>query len=471
MAIYISFLFFLLVFLGIGLWSARFAKRNTQDYLLAGKSVPPVLVGLSAIATNNSGFMFTGMIGKTYTMGLSSFWLMFGWIVGDLIVSFLGVKAIRRQANDERVESFGTLLSYWQGRHDRVLKQLVGILAIFLLTLYASGQLIAGSKAASALLDWSTAVGVVIGGVIILLYSAFGGIRASIWTDVAQSIVMAAGMLALVVVGFHKLGGWSGAETALENLPAGYMSIFPKEKFFGEVILFITGWLFAGLAVIGQPHIVTRYMCLDSEKNANRMRVYYYSWYLLFFSFTIIVGLLSRLLFLETSQFDNELALLKMAQEFLPAVFAGVILAALFAAAMSTADSIILSCSAALTHDLLGGKKNLAFAKAMTASVLTAAGLFAVFGNRSVFNTVLDAWSILGSAFVPLILFLLCGGRCSQKVAVAACLLGLLAFFVAQNTSLSQTVEPVAPGILAGFVFLWLADKKLPWVRRRRSTE
>lgn len=460
MFVYFSFLFFLLAFLGIGLWSSRFAGKSTRDYLLAGKSVPPALVGLSAIATNNSGFMFTGMIGTTYAMGLSSLWMMFGWIVGDLTVSFFGVKAIRRRANDERVESFGALLGYWQGRHDRVLQRLAGGVTIVVLTLYASGQLIAGSKAASVLLGWPSVVGVAVGGVIILSYSAFGGIRASIWTDAAQSVVMASGMFVLVAVGLHSLGGWNGIEKALalEGLPADYLDVFPAKPA-GEVFLFIAGWLFAGLGVLGQPHVVVRYMCLDSEKNVSRMRLYYYGWYVLFCGFTMAVGLLSRLLFLDAEQFDQELALLKLTQEFLPGIFAGVILAALFAAAMSTADSIILSCSAALTRDLLGGKKNLAFAKAMTALVLTAAGLFAVSGKRSVFNVVLDAWNILGSAFVPLLLFLLSGKRCSQNIAVAGCLLGMLTCIAARQSDLwPEDVEPIAPGILVGLGFLLLAN-------------
>jgi sodium/proline symporter len=464
--IHISFVFFLLIFLGIGLLSARFAKKTTQDYLVAGKSVPPSLVGLSAVATNNSGFMFTGMIGATYAMGLQSIWLMVGWIVGDLIVSLISVRAIRRQAEDERVESFGSLLGYWQGRHDKVLQRLAGILTIVLLTLYAAGQLTAGSKATSVLLGWSPALGVVIGGAIVLLYSTFGGIRASIWTDVAQSIVMVIGMFVLMALGLSHLGGAGEVGAALQALPPEYMTLFPEKSLAG-VILFIVGWLFGGIAVIGQPHIVIRYMCLDHEDSAPRMRAYYYGWFTVFYALTIIVGLLSRLIFQDATQFDQELALPMMAQQFLPSIFAGLILAALFAAAMSTADSIILSCSAALTHDVLGGKKKkLIFAKAMTATVLVTAGLFAIYGSRSVFKIVLDAWGVLGSAFVPLVIFLALGKRCSQAVAVTACLTGVLAFLAVQNSPLADEVYAAAPGILTGALVLIIAGVMSPQKRR-----
>ncbi len=452
--IHASFLFFLLVFLGIGLLSAKVAKNSTQDYLMAGKSVAPSLVGLSAIATNNSGFMFTGMIGTTYAMGLPSIWLMVGWIVGDLIVSLISLRAIRRQADDEQVESFGSLLGYWQGRHDKGLQRFAGILTILLLTLYASGQLTAGSKATSVLLGWPPALGVGVAGFIVLLYSAFGGIRASIWTDVAQSIVMVCGMFVLMAVGLIHLGGIGQVQAALLALPPEYLSLVPERSLWG-VILFFVGWLFGGIAVVGQPHIVIRYMCLDNEDSAPRMRAYYYGWFTFFYALTIVVGLLSRLIFQDATQFDQELALPMMAQRFLPDIFAGLILAALFAAAMSTADSLILSCSAALTHDVLGGKKKpLIFAKAVTAGVLVTAGLFAIYGSRSVFHIVLDAWGLLGSAFVPLVIFLALGKRCSQKIALTASCTGVAAFLLVQNSRLADEVYAAAPGILAGAVFL-----------------
>jgi sodium/proline symporter len=456
MLIQAGFLAFLLLFLGIGLWSARKAKKTTSDYLVAGKSVPPSLVGLSAIATNNSGFMFTGMIGTTYAMGLPSIWLMAGWIIGDLAVSLLAVKPIRRMADDPRVESFGGLLAYWQGRHDKELQRIAGILTILLLTLYASGQLVAGSKATSELLGWPVETGVLAGGVVILLYSAFGGIRASIWTDVAQSIVMIVGMLVIMLVALEHLGWVDGAALALDKLPKGYMSIFPDKPPTG-IALFILGWLFGGVAVIGQPHVVVRYMCLDKEENTGRMRVYYYGWFTLFYGITIVVGLLTRLVFTDTGQFDQELALAKMASNFLPPLMVGLVLAALFAAAMSTADSIILSCSAALTHDLLGEHpKGLVFAKAMTATVLVVAGLFAIYGDRSVFDLVLDAWGLLGSAFVPLVLFLAKGHRCPQSFAITGCLLGLMSFIAIQSTGLGKEIYAVAPAILAGLLYFFV---------------
>ena len=146
-----SFLLFMLLFLFIGVASVTYSRRTTEDYLIAGKSVSPMFVGLSAIATNNSGFMFIGMVGYTYTYGLSSIWLMFGWITGDLIASLVTVRRIQAVSRNNKIFSFGDLLSRWHGDDHRYLRLVVGLVTLFFLTVYAAAQFKAGSKAAASL--------------------------------------------------------------------------------------------------------------------------------------------------------------------------------------------------------------------------------------------------------------------------------------------------------------------------------
>ncbi len=110
--------------------------------------------------------------------------------------------------------------------------------------------------------------------------------------------------------------------------------------------------------MVGQPHIMIRFISLDKASNINRMRFYYYGWFTLFYGATIIVGLLSRITFPDTSNFDAELALPMLALQVLPEALVGLMLAALFAATLSTADSLILSCSASITRDLCSIKEN-----------------------------------------------------------------------------------------------------------------
>lgn len=453
----LSFLFFLLLFLGIGLASSFQSRRTAEDYLVAGKNVPAWLTGLSAVATNNSGFMFIGMIGLTYSTGLSSIWLMIGWIIGDLIASLLTLNKLHAASRSDKVHSFGGLLAHWHGDKNFLLRRIIGLLTVVFLTLYAAAQLKAGSKATSVLLDWAPEWGILSGAAIVLLYSIAGGLRASIWTDAAQSLVMLTGMVMLIFGGIELAGGWHSAIEKITAVSPGYMSWLPESSPLG-IALFITGWLFGGIAVIGQPHIVIRFISLDNADNLGRMRLYYYCWFTAFYGATIFVGLLSRIVFPESANFDSELALPFMAQQVLPEVMVGLVLAALFAATLSTADSLILSCSASLTRDFLQhseGSHSLWAAKLTTAMVLTSAIVIALNGADSVFSLVLDAWGLLGSAFAPLVILHALGHRIPQTASVTMIAVGLAVFLLWQQFG-SSLIYSVAPGIIAGLLTFFL---------------
>ncbi|MBT8420437.1 MAG: sodium/proline symporter [Gammaproteobacteria bacterium] len=459
-----SFTIFMMLFLLIGVASVLKSRNTVDDYLMAGKSVPPSLVGLSAIATNNSGFMFIGMIGFTYAYGLSSIWMMVGWITGDLVGSLLTVRKIQQVSRGANIHSFGGLLSHWHGTDYRTLRVIAGLMTVIFLTVYAAAQLKAGSKATASLLEWPIEIGVILSAAIVLVYSMAGGIRASIWTDVAQSIVMIIGMGVLVVVGLQIHGGIDPSLAELSEISPDYMSWLPAKESNFHIVLFVTGWFFGGISVIGQPHIIIRFMSLDDEKNINRMRFYYYSWFTLFYAATIVVGLLSRLVIPEVSGFDAELALPEMASGLLPEVFVGLILAAMFAATMSTADSLILACSASVTRDIYQNEQHsLWITKLATFSVLLVAVLIALSGNKTVFALVLDAWGMLSSAFVPMIVMYALGKKLPESMAISMLAVGLITFIVWNRFGMGEIIYSAAPGILSGFVtYMVLAAIKRP---------
>jgi sodium/proline symporter len=455
-----SFLVSLLLFLLIGVASVVQSRHSTEDYLVAGKAVPAWLAGLSAVATNNSGFMFIGMIGLTYATGLSSIWLMLGWILGDLMVSLLTLRRLHAASRSPRIHSYGGLLAHWHGDENTLLRRLIGVLTVFFLTLYAAAQLKAGSKATAVLLAWEPGWGVLIGAVVVLIYSTAGGLRASIWTDAAQSLVMLVGMGLLLFGGVQLAGGWASAVQQLGAVTPHYMGWFPERDGLG-ILLFILGWLFGGAAVVGQPHIVIRFISLDSAQQINRMRLYYYGWFTLFYGATILVGLLSRITFPEGAGFDPELALPMMAQQVLPELMVGLVLAALFAATLSTADSLILSCTAAVTRDFVqhpGRMHSLWFAKATTAGVLGLAVAIALSGADSVFTMVLDAWGLLGAAFAPLVIINSLNRRIAQPLAITMVVSGVVTFLLWQQLGWGDTIYSVAPGIVAGLVVYLLGQ-------------
>lgn len=461
-----SFIGFLLMFAVIGGASMLKRQTTTSDYLIAGRNVPPWLAALSAVATNNSGYMFIGMIGLTYTTGLSSIWLMLGWISGDLAASLLIMKKLRQTAEAQHVHSFGGLLADWQKsgiqhRHFNLLRRVTGILTLLFLGAYAAAQFTAGSKALHVLFGWDLSTGAIIGACLVLLYSYSGGIRASIWTDAAQSFVMIGAMLVLMWAATDSLGSLATVQTELAKVSPTFMNWFPDTSWWG-IVLFILGWVFAGFGVAGQPHIVIRYMSLDDPDNLGRFRMYYYSWFVAFYAATIAVGLLARLILPDAGSFDAELALPMMSMQLLPEVWVGLVLAGLFAATMSTADSLVLSCSASVTRDLLPEHKaGYASTKLATAGVVLIALALSVSGNQSVFALVLIAWGLLAAAFVPLLVIYALGNRVNERTALMVMGAGVSTFFIWREAGLSPLVYEIMPAMLAGLGVFFLLPKTL----------
>ncbi|MGM0634176.1 MAG: sodium/proline symporter, partial [Pseudomonadota bacterium] len=325
----------------------------------------------------------------------------------------------------------------------------------------AAAQFSAGSKALNVLFGWQEGLGALLGAVMVLFYSFSGGLRASVWTDAAQSAVMLTGMLIMAWITVSSMGGIQASWESLNNVSDTYMDWFGADLAFGAAgpLLFVVGWLFAGFGVVGQPHIMVRFMSLDSEESLRRTRIYYYSWYTTFYSLAMIVGLMGRLLLPDIADFsvaeDTELALPTMAAELLPDALAGLVLAGLFAATISTADSLVLTCSAAISRDLLPDRWHSYYLTRMaTLGMVLLALAIALFSNESVFALVLYAWSGLGSAFGPLLILYAIGRRPSQKVAVAMVLAGPLAVFGWQWTGelIVATIYEILPGMVAGFL-------------------
>lgn len=458
-----SFLGFLLAFTLIGLSSVRQSRGTRHDYYLAQNTIKPWLVGLSAVATNNSGYMFIGVIGYTYVTGLASIWLMVGWILGDFLASLFVHARLRKAASDSDEVSYAGALSNWYGSHNSKLQRLIGLVSLVFLLAYAGAQLVAGGKALHVLLNWPTWAGAVTGSVLVTLYCFAGGIRASIWTDAAQSMVMILAMGLLLAVAVHSLGGPSAAINDMQQVQ-GFLDWFPTDLAlpgFAGAALFALSWLFAGMSVIGQPHVMVRFMTLEDSGTMGRARLWYYLWFTAFYCMAIGVGLLSRVHLSDVGSFDAELALPTMALDLLPPVLVGLILAGIFAATMSTADSLVLSCSAAITHDLLPHRVERPLLIKLTTIAIAGCALgLALVNNQSVFSLVIMAWSALASAFAPLLIALCLGDKPSENRSIVSVITGLSVALLWRWVGWHEAVYEGLPGIIAGLSILALKRRK-----------
>ncbi|MFM1802408.1 MAG: Propionate transporter [Planctomycetota bacterium] len=473
--IILSFLFFLAIFVVIGVASSRFSKDTTEDYLVAGRSIPPWLAALSAVATNNSGFMFIGQISYSYRVGIESVWMMVGWVVGDLLAWLIVHPKVRKESERVNVATVPALLSTTETETRRFVMVVSGLLTFILLGVYAAAQLKAGSTALQTLFGWDPQIGAIIGAVIVVLYCFSGGIRASIWTDAAQSIVMIAAMVILLIAASAKVGGPVDLWENLKNQDTKLVQIFPQDLKFGFG-MYLLGMVFGGFGAVGQPHILVRFMALRSVDDIAQARRVYFLWFIPFFLASISVGLYARGLMPDlldipltqglTESQATELAMPEMARRLLPNVLIGLILAGLFSATMSTADSQILVCSGAITQDINPRWHDSYIASKMATLAVTSLALgVALYAGQGVFSLVLIAWSALGAGLGPILILRLFKIKVSSFTMILMMVSGVISVILWNSYGFDGDIFKLLPGMIASFL-MWplgiIIEKVLP---------
>jgi sodium/proline symporter len=463
-----SFFLSLLIFTGIGALSSLSRKSTTEDYLLAGREMPPWLVALSAVATLSSGFMFVGQIGLTYRVGLSSMWWLVGWTVGDLLAWLFVYERLRRLSEERREISVLALLGTRSDKGRRVLVPLAAGLTVFYLAMYAAAQLKAGSTALQSIFGMPASTGAILGAVVVVIYCYAGGIRASIWTDGAQSLVMFVSMALLTAVAAARVGGPPELMAALAEIDPALAQPLPQKLPLGFGI-YLAGMVFGGLGVVGQPHILVRSMSIRDPRRIRTARLYYFLWLVPFYVMAIFVGLYARVLLPDLggagTTLASEQALPLLSIDLLPDLLIGLMLAGLFSATMSTADSQILACTSAVTQDLQPRWSGSYSVSKLTTLAVTATALGIALGSPAgVFDLVLDAWAVLSCTLGPLLILRLFDLPCSQRTGVLMIAVGFVATHLWGMSDYAGATYVNFPGMAAAFA-AWLAARALHRLR------
>ena len=466
----ISFLIFMFLFAGVGMASIRVKKDTTDDYLVAGRGMHPALAALSAVSTWNSGYMFIGFIGFMWMMGYSAIWISIISTIGQLVAWIWLYKYIQKEGNERNIRSLSSLVANVKGAPEA---KMAAICSVAFLLIYAGAQLSSGGKALFAMLDWAEWIGILIGFVLVVAYCYAGGIRASIWTDAAQSCVMIVGSTLLCYVALSEVGWFAGLHSSLNGIDPALTSITPPDLKFG-----FSMWVFAfflgGLGVAGQPQVVSRIMTLESEEDRKQACLWFFVWQTPFLALMIIIGLASRVIFPESGSFDPELALPMLAMDVLGPFWVGLILASIFAATMSTADSQVLACTAAITDDVIPewstDHKKTKITTMVMAFVATCLSLGAYFsGNNSVFSLVVLAVYGLGGMFIPLILVRMSGYKPSSQHSMFMMTAALVAVIFWRVKGYNVHIFESVPGMGAAFIvhfILILNENKDHWLEK-----
>tara|TARA_B100000530_G_scaffold79013_1_gene47654 strand:- start:5834 stop:7885 length:2052 start_codon:yes stop_codon:yes gene_type:complete len=447
-------------FAGIGLASMWVKEDTTDDYLVAGRGMHPALAALSAVSTWNSGYMFIGFIGFTFTMGYSIIWIGLGSMIGQIVAWIWLYKFIQQSANERGVRSLSSLVSDVTGSPEA---KLAALFSVLFLSVYAAAQLTSGGKALYVMLGWSEVIGILIGFVLVVAYCYAGGIRASIWTDAAQSSVMIIGSSLLCYVAMQEVGGLSGLHDGLASQNANLTSIVPADLNFG-VSLWIFAFFLGGLSVAGQPQVVTRVMTLGTDEDRKTAMIWFFAWQTPFLLLMVIIGLASRVVF-SGADFDPELGLPMLAMETLGPFWVGLILASIFAATMSTADSQVLACTAAFTDDIMPqisqDHKKTKIVTLVIAAFATMISIFGLYvpGGDSVFALVVLAVYGLGSIFVPILIIRWAGYSPDTNHTMAMMTTALITVILWSISGFGDDIFPSVPGMGAAFITHFLMNQ------------
>ncbi len=452
-----------LILVGIGIWASG-RTRSAEDYYLGGRKLGPWVAALSASASSSSAWTLLGVSGFAWGFGLSAVWLFPGCVGGFLLNWYVLAPRLRTEAAKRGSITVTGFLAGPPGTpYRKPIICLASAIVIVFLTLYVASQFQGAGKTFAETFGIGTTEAILLGSAIVVLYTLIGGFWAVSVTDTLQGMVMAATSVALPAAALIAVGGPAELLRSLQAVPLdGFASPFGNMGT-AAAIGFIAGLLGIGLGYPGQPHVVNRFMALRegdrSMKIAGRVAV---TWAILVYAGMILLGLCGRILLPGLA--DREVVFLAATDALFPPVLAGIMVAAVLSAIMSTADSQLLVAGSALTHDLGIGagdnRKTLRWSRVTVLSLSVAAILAALYGPSQIFSPVLVAWSALGAAFGPLLLVTVIQGPVPPLRTLAAMGTGLLLAVIGatiKSTGIAGTWGPVLERVVPFTVALLVA--------------
>ena len=444
-----------LVLVAIGFMAQR-RTHDGLDYFLGGRQLGPTVAAVSSAASSSSAWTLLGVSGAAYGWGLGALWL-FPACVGGFVLNWLVVApGLRRISFESGAVTVTELLA---GPADRPGRRAIVVVAsvIILLSLgaYVASQFQGAGKTFGETFGMSMTASVLVGAAVVVLYTMLGGFWAVSLTDTLQGMLMAVTAVLLPVAALGAVGGPGGLADGLRAVPgADYLSL-TRNYAWPAGIGFVLGLFGIGLGYPGQPHVVNRFMALKQGDAAlRRARVIGIGWAVVVYAGMLLLGLCGRVLYPDLA--DPEVVLITAANGLLPAVVAGVMIAAVLSAIMSTADSQLLVAASSITHDLGIGQSGRVSLLSRSRVVVLLLSLGAVggalYGSQEIFSRVLFAWSAMGAAFGPLILLAVRGRRVSVPATLAAMIAGFsvsVAAYSLPALDWKGALERVVPWVLA----------------------
>lgn len=448
------------VVLGIGYWAMRRgAGDDLEGYLLGGRKVGPMTTALTLQSTSMSGYMFLGAGGLGYLQGYWALWFAAGDIGGGVLnLSIIG----RRMRKLSQMLAALTSIEYLEKRYPSpAVRLFAGVLTVFLLGFYVLAQLIAGGKGMALVtgMPYPLALAIAVG--IILVYTFMGGYLAVAYTDFFQSIIMLVGVMWIVIAALSELGGLTAANNAIGAIEPTLLSVWGRDLGFeGQWGVVAGALLIFSIGYMGWPHVVTRHMAMSRPATARRAGFWATLWNLFFVPAPYLVGILAILILPGLE--DPEMAIFQVASKLLPAAVTGLVMAAIMAAIMSTADSLLLQTGSIASRDLYerfinpdaSEKQMVMVSRGLVLAIALIGYLVALVEPPSVFSIVIFATSVLGSAFLPAYVCAVWWRKANTPGALASMVVGASVAFGWEYFGMvaSTQLAPMLTGVVSSSV-------------------
>jgi sodium/proline symporter len=454
----IAFIVYLVILVLIGIWSSRFNK-TLDDFLIAGRKLGTWPVAISAQASDMSGWLVLALPGRAFMYGVSAIWTAIACALGTLFNWSVIAKRFRRFTEKLRALTIPSFLEDRYKDDTRTIRAIATIIIAVFMVAYVSAQLVASGKILSETFGWSYHAALILGFAIITFYTLMGGFFAVAWTDVFQGMLIVIILIVLPIVGIIKLGGFGQVLSAIGQVDMNAIS--PTYGYGG--ILFIL-FAFASMAWFfgypGQPHVLTRYMAIKSEKKLWNSSLIGMVWVIISLWGAVLIGIVGLAMFKGLP--DPEKVMPMLATNLLPEWIAGIAIAAIVAAIMSTADSQLLVATSSVVEDVYhklintkANQKRLLFYSRISVLLLSIiAFIFAIPGeNSAIYFLVAFAWGGLAASFGPIIILSLWWRRTTRWGAIAGMLSGMITIFIWDKSGIvsSMSKELIIPGMLPAF--------------------
>ena len=426
----ISIGIYMLLMLAIGFYAYKKSTSNVDEFLLGGRKMGAAVTALSAGAADMSGWLLMGLPGAMFVSGISASWIAIGLTIGAYLNYVLVAPPLR--VYTEKAQNAITIPDFFEKRFrdkSKMLRFISGGVILVFFTLYTSAGMVSGGKLFESAFGLDYSSGLWLTSSVVVLYTFLGGFLAVSLTDFVQGTIMVLALILVPIVVFTDLGGVEPVFQAIRANDIRKLSLFEGTTTIG--ILSLLAW---GLGYFGQPHILVRFMAIDTVRQLRSAKTIGITWMILTVCGAMLVGLVG-IAFMEDRNLmisDPETIFIYFAKTLFHPLIGGFLLSAILAAVMSTISSQLLVTSSSLTEDFYKAffrraapQKELLVVSRISVFVVAIVALVLSLNPReSILELVGHAWAGFGSAFGPLILLSLLWKNTSRNGAIAGMLVG-----------------------------------------------